>query len=160
MLTIMSKYKTMLLDAKKKGLTNESKMWESVADIEPILDKIEEEHPEMYDEFMCKQHKRIYGAHFTPDYAEEAIDKLKWTDKNGQQHTGAHWTKAQVLEATKSKPFAAGVTDCDKYVAFNAAYAKLNKKHDDEKILDIAYDFFFDDNKSTKVWDYMMSKDK
>ena len=150
----------MLMEAKKKGFTNESKMWESIADLDVILDKIEEEHPEMYEEFMCQQHKKLFGAHFTPDYADREIDKLKYTDKQGVQHTGAHWTKAQVLEATKPMSFAPGVTDCDKYVAFNAAYAKLNKKYDDSQILDIAYSFFFGDNKATKTWDYMMSKEK
>ena len=81
-------------------------------------------------------------------------------DASGNALEGPHWTKAQILSATSALEFPKGTTDCDKYVAFNAAYADFCKKFSEEQIIYIAYLFYFKDEdwkSEGKVWSYMKS---
>lgn len=105
-------------------------------------------------------HEIIHGPHYSEEFAEEDVAKLRYTDASGVEHKGPHWTKSQVVAATGNLEFPKGVTDCDKYVAFNAAYADFSKKFTEQQILDIAYLFFFKDedwNGDGKIWHYMKS---
>lgn len=144
----------MLAEAKKKGLTNTDKMWDSIAAIEPILSIMEEEHPDEYHAFMKKQHEALFGSHYDEEWANADVEKLKYTDKDGKQHTGAHWTKAEILKATEGMTFPNGTTDCDKYVAFNSMYAALNKDFSDGDIIKAAHRYYFADEDAPdgKVW--------
>lgn len=155
-------YKKMIKEAKEKGFANESKMWESINAIEPMLAVIKEEHPEMYDEFMRNQHELMFGSHYNESFANEDVEKLMYTDKEGKKHTGAHWTKDEVIAATNGLSYPQGTTDCDKYVAYNAAYADFNKDFSDGDILKIAYRFYFadEDAPSGKIWKYMKAMKK
>lgn len=152
-------YKHLLSEAQKRGLTNETKMWQSVALIGEGLDLLEDNHPEMYWKLMRKQHGIIYDCHYTEEFARHDIDKMMSIDRNGLTQRGEHWTKDEVLEATSGKSFPSGVTDCDKWVAFNAMWHDMHRKFDDEQILDIAYLFYFDDEDwkkpGSKVWEYI-----
>lgn len=149
----------MLMDAQKKGMTNEAKMWRSVASIGEGLDLLEETHPEMYWKIMRDQHRIMYDGHYSEEFAEHDIENMHSIDKNGTQVHGAHWTKADVVSATNGKTFHPGVTDCDKWVAYNAMWHDMHRKFDDAQILEIAYLFFFADEdwkeQGSKVWDYM-----
>lgn len=101
-----------------------------------------------------------YGPHYTEEFAEIDVAKLKYTDASGNVVIDPHWTKSQILSATTAYKFPAGTTECDKYVVFNAAYADFSSKFTNEQILDIAYLFFFkeEDWKSEgKIWTYMRS---
>ena len=97
--------------------------------------------------------------HFDKESAEEAVKSIYYTTKDGVEHYGAHWSLAQVLEATKDLQFKSCVTDYDKYVAFNAAYADLNKTLTTELIIETAHAFFFEDEDApcNKIWLYMQS---
>lgn len=152
-------YKQMILDARKKGLTNENKMWESIASINEGLVLLEQSHPDMYWKLMREQARIMFDGHYTEEFAKYDIDKMHSTDKAGAKHRGAHWSKEEVLAATASKTFPTGVTADDKWVAYNAMWHDLNSKFDDAQILDAAYLFFFADedwaHPGTKVWDYM-----
>ena len=147
----------MLTDAKRKGITNESTMWKSIDAMQPMLESFKESHPEEYHKFMRSQQEVIYGPHYDTDSADEDVAKLHYTDRNGTQHTGPHWTKEEILNATAGYSFPPETTDCDKYVAFNAMYADLAKDFDDSQIIKAAYRFYFDDEDapSGKVWRYM-----
>lgn len=156
-------YKDMIETARKAGLTNEAKMWESVESFDVLLRTLEVDHPELYWDFMRAQHGRIYGGHYTRDFADLDVSEICYTDRDGEKHTGPHWTADEIERATNAYSFPSGTTKCDKYVAFNAAYADFCKDFDDVQILQIGYRFFFDDEDwptSTKIWDYIALRNK
>ena len=97
--------------------------------------------------------------HFDKETAEAAVKRIYYTTKDGVEHHGAHWSLEQVLEATKNLQFKPCVTDYDKYVAFNAAYADLNKVLSEELIIETGHAFFFEDEDApcNKIWVYMES---
>lgn len=97
--------------------------------------------------------------HFDKETAEAAVKRIYYTTKDGVEHHGAHWSLEQVLEATKDLQFKPCVTDYDKYVAFNAAYADLNKVLSTELIIETGHVFFFEDEDApcNKIWVYMES---
>ena len=97
--------------------------------------------------------------HFDKETAEAAVKRIYYTTKDGVEHHGAHWSLEQVLEATKDSQFKPCVTDYDKYVAFNAAYADLNKVLSTELIIETGHAFFFEDEDApcNKIWVYMES---
>nr|DAI69386.1 MAG TPA: hypothetical protein [Caudoviricetes sp.] len=101
--------------------------------------------------------KKEECKHFDKKSAEEAVKRIYYTSKDGVEHHGAHWTLEQVLEVTSKLQFKECVTDYDKYVAFNAAYADLNKTLTTELIIETAYAFFFEDEDApcNKIWLYM-----
>lgn len=97
--------------------------------------------------------------HFDKESAEDAVKRIYYTTKDSVEHYGAHWSMEQVLEITSKFSFKKCVTDYDKYVAFNAAYADLNKTLTTELIIDTAFAFFFEDEDApcNKIWLYMQS---
>lgn len=97
--------------------------------------------------------------HFDKQSAEEAVKRIYYTTKDGVEYHGTHWSLEQVLDATSALKFEPCVTDYDKYVAFNAAYADLCKTLTDELIIETAYAFFFEDEDApcNKIWLYMRS---
>ena len=97
--------------------------------------------------------------HFDKETAEAAVKRIYYTTKDGVEHHGAHWSLEQVLEATKDLQFKPCVTDYDKYVAFNAAYADLNKVLSTELIIETGHAFFFEDEDApcNKILVYMES---
>ena len=151
----------MLLDAQAKGLTSEKTMWKSVDSVDALMSKMEDAHPEMYWAFMREQHEIVYGGHYSEVFAEYDVEHLKYKDKEGKEHHGAHWTKDQVKNATAGKQFPSGTTECDKWVAYNVMYSDLCDVLDEEAILKSAFAFFFDDDdfdystKGGKIWHYM-----
>lgn len=152
-------FEKMITEAKKKGLTNETKMWQSVAILEEGLEALKESHPDVYWKIMRDQHRLMYDGHYSEEFAQYDIDRMHSTDRSGVKNHGAHWSKNEVVSATSNKPFPQGVTDCDKWVAYNAMWHDLNRKFDDTQILEAAYLFFFADEdwseEGTKIWDYM-----
>lgn len=156
-------YKTMIEDARSKGLTNETAMWTSIDNLSEILEVMKAEHSDLYWKFMRKQYGILYSNHYGPDFAEYDVSQISYTDANGAHHTGRHWTKEEIEAATSGRRFPSGTTLCDKYVAYNAAYADFCKHFTEEQILDIAFDFYFADEdwkSNTKVWDYFCCRYK
>ena len=128
--------------------------------VSEILDHIKVQDPKKYDCYYREMHEIINGPHYTEELAEEDVKALRYTDASGNALEGPHWTKAQILSATSALEFPKGTTDCDKYVAFNAAYADFCKKFSEEQIIYIAYLFYFKDEdwkSEGKVWSYMKS---
>ena len=154
------RYKEMIELAQEKGLTSEKLMWESVEKMDKMLCLLKKEHPEEYWEFMREQHEVMWKGHYSEEFAEHDIKHLRYKDKEGKEHSGGHWSKEEVLEATKGLAFPSGTNDCDKWVAYNVMYSDLHKAFDDEQILKAAYVFFFADDdfdysKESKIWEYM-----
>lgn len=151
------KYSEMVKRAIASGKVSEEDMWQSVARVDGLLDKMERENPSEFWKFMRESHEDMYGPHYNREYAEYDLSKLRYTDASGNQRIGAHWTEEQVVSATANKQFPERTTTCDRWVAYNVMYSDLCKKFSDGEILDIAYVFFFSDEDAPegKIWRYM-----
>lgn len=154
------RYKEMIAKAQSKGLASEEKMWRSIDDIDGVLCAVKAEHPEMFWAFMRRQHGVLYNGHYTEEFAEYDTKRLMWRDKDGTEHHGAHWSREQIAEATCDKKFPQGTTECDKWVAYNVIYSDLCRVLGEEKLCEVAYEFFFRDDDydyscGSKIWEYM-----
>jgi hypothetical protein len=159
----MMNYKEMVMSAKAAGVTNEKTMWESIESFSELLDEIKEAHPDVYWNFMRKQHGIMHRGHYDEMFALYDVGEMYYTDKQGVKRTGAHWTADQIEAATAGIKFPASVTKWDKYVAFNAAYADLAKVFDDGEILKAGHALYFADEDwgcDTKIWDMYEAKQK
>ena len=154
-------YRHMVDHAKKAGVTNEKTMWESIDSFSELLEELKESHPQLYWDFMRKQHGIMFHKHYDQDFAEWDVSQIHYTDKSGMKHHGAYWTADQVESATQAMKFPQGTTKWDKFVAFNAAYSDFCRDFDDAQILKIGYLFYFADEdwgSDTKIWEYMDDK--
>ena len=158
------KYIQLIEQAKTHGVTSEKKMWNAMEKMSCDLSLLEEEKPALYWRIMRNQHAVLYDRHYSEQFANHDVNRLVYskTDENGEPAGyGAHWTRAQIIDATKGMKFHQKVNDWDKYVAFNAMYADLSAKMTDEEIIKAAYLFYFcdadwqpEDDNCTKIWDY------
>jgi hypothetical protein len=151
----------MVDSAKAAGMTNEKMMWDSIDSFSDLLEEIREAHPQLYWDFMREQHGIMHQRHYGEAFAMYDVSRMKYTDKNGMKHVGAHWTMEQIESATSGMRFPQGVTKWDKYVAFNAAYADLCKSFDEGDILKAGYALYFDDEdwgSDTKIWDMYQAR--
>ena len=149
-------YKHMVESAKKAGVTNEQKMWESIESFSELLEELKESHPQRYWDFMREQHGIMYGGHYDEMFALYDVGTMEYTDRTGSKRSGAHWTLEQIESATVGMRFAQGVTRWDKFVAFNAAFADLCKVLEEGDIIKAGYALYFADEdwgSDTKVWD-------
>ena len=147
--------------AKKAGVTNEKTMWDSIDSFSELLEELKESHPQMYWDFMRKQHGIMFHNHYDEAFAMWDVSQMHYTDKNGVKHYGAYWTAEQIESATAGMKFPQGTTKYDKFVAFNASKNDWGKTFDDADILKIGYLFYFDDEdwgSETKVWEYISDK--
>lgn len=154
-------YREMVDHAKKAGVTNEKTMWESIDSFSELLDELKESHPQMYWDFMRKQHGIMFHNHYDEHYAVWDVSQMYHTDKSGEKKYGAYWTVEQVEAATAGMKFPAGVTRWDRFVAMNAARHDWGKDFDDTTVLKIGYDFYFADDdwsSDTKIWEYISNK--
>lgn len=135
----------------------EDAMWKSVARVDCLLEKLKEEKPQEYWDFIRKAHEDMYGEHFDKQFAEYEVSQMYSTDKDGRGISGAHWTLQEIKTATQGKNFPKGTTEWDLFVAYNACAHDFCKKFSDSEVLDIAYLFFFDDEDAPegKIWRYM-----
>ena len=143
-------YKDMLHEAKAKGLTNESKMWESIEDMGELLEELKESNPDKYWKFMRKTHGLLHNNHYNEAFAKWDVEQL--------EPVGEYWSMKQIEDATKGMTFPQGTTLCDRYVAFNAFANDMHGVLPDDLILKSAYAFFFADkdwNGEGKIWKYM-----
>lgn len=153
----MMSYKTMVDTAREKGLGTEKIMLESIEDVDEMLLLMKDSYPDHYWAFMRKQHGRLHGGHYDEEYARYDVGRLKYTDRNGQDRTGEHWTVDEVEGATRGMTFPQGVNRWDKYVAMNAWYADLCRELNDEQLLKTGRLFwFYDEDWKTgqKLWWY------
>ena len=136
------KYSDMIKEAQAQGRSSESAMWKSVDRVDALLENIREDDPEAYWRFLREAHEDIYGCHYNQAYAEYDLSNIHYTDSQGVNHEGPHWSLNEVLSVTRNKVFPDRTSDADKWVAYNAAYADFCKRFNDSEILDIAYLFY------------------
>jgi len=158
------KYIQLIDQAKAHGVASEKKMWAAIEQMSCDLSAIEDTQPELYWRILRHQHAILYDRHYSEKFANHDVRKIIYSkvgDNGEPMGYGAHWTKAEIVQATKGMRFHDKVNDWDKYVAFNAMYADLCGNMADEEIIKAAYLFYFQDadwqtdDDCTKVWDYM-----
>ena len=150
-------YKKMIEESAAKG-GDEKVMWASVDVTSEAMEYIKEVDHDKYECLMRKLHEALHGKHYCEEMALHDIEQMHSVGADGTKHKGAHWTAEQVEAAFASKPFPAGTTKWDKYVAANATWHDLRKKFTDDQVLVATYLFWFDDEdwkEDGKVWDYM-----
>ena len=144
----------------------EAMMWKSVERVDCLLEKMKDEEPGKYWDFIRKAHEDMYGEHFDKQFAEYEVSQMYATDKDGHGKSGEYWSLQQLKAATAGKQFPKGTTEWDIYVAYNACAYDFGKEFSDEDILIIAYTFFFSDEdwspegSGGKVWRYFCAKHK
>ena len=140
----------MIMDARAKGLTSETIMWENIEDVQELLEELKETHPQKYWGFIRATQGKLYKGHYDEMFAMHDVSKM--------EPLGAYWSVSQVEETTKTMAFPPSINKWDKYVAFNAFKNDLNGVETDEQILKSAFAFWFADKDypaPTKIWDYM-----
>ena len=160
-------YKEMLMDAKSSGLTSEKTMWKSIDSLDEMLCVLKEEHPDMFWDFMRKQHEAFYGPHFDEKFALWQVEQMYHKTAEGKEYKGEHWSvedAEKVFTKHKSK-LPASTTVFDVFVALNANYhdrCELFKEWDKEDyenmVIEDAIKFYFMDcdwKSDGKVWEYM-----
>lgn len=154
-------YRHMVDHAKKAGVTTEKTMWESIDAFSELLEELKEAHPQLYWDFMRKQHGIMFHNHYDEAFAMWDVSQMHSSNKAGEKKEGAHWTCEQIEVATAGLRFPAGTTKWDKFVAFNAAFHDFWKDFDEANIIKIGHDFYFADEdwpSETKIWEYMEHK--
>lgn len=158
------KYIQLIEQARATGVANESKMNVAIAQMSCDLESVKNEKPNLFWKIMRHQHAVLYDRHYSEKFANHDVNCLEYgePDEDGMSTLhGAHWTRLQIMEATRGMKFHPKVNDWDKYVAFNAMYADLCADMSDEEIIKAAYLFYFrdadwqTDDDCTKIWDYM-----
>lgn len=151
----------MMSEAKTKGLASQEKMWKSINAMYDVLELVEEEHPDEYWKMMRCQHEIFYGKHYNEVFAKYDVSRIRYTNREGVKHSGEYWTKDQILDATKGFVFPPGITEWDKYVAFNVCHADMCQVIDDATIIKLCFQFFFKDEDAPsdggKIWRYMVA---
>lgn len=157
------KYNQLIEQARATGVASEKKMNAAIEQMSCDLDSIKNDNPALYWRIMRHQHAVLYDRHYSEKFANHDVNRLEYgeLDEEGMptKH-GAHWTRAQIEEATRGMEFHPKVNGWDKYVAFNSMYADLCTNMKDEEIIRAAYLFYFcdadwqTDDDCTKIWDY------
>lgn len=158
------KYIQLIEQARAHGMASEKKLFSAMEQMSCDLLSLENENPHLYWRIMRRQHAVFYDRHYSEKMANHDVSCLVYsgTDDNGEPiGHGAHWTRAQVAEATKDLKFHPKVNEWDRYVAFNSMYADLCSYMSEEEIIKAAYAFYFCDadwqpteDDCTKIWDY------
>lgn len=163
------KYIQLIEQARAHGVASEKKMWSAIEQLSCDLAMMEADHPDIYWRVLRNQHAVLYDRHYSEKFANHDVNRLEYGEPDAEglptKH-GAHWSRAQIVEATKGMKFHQKVNEWDKYVAFNAMYADLCADMTEGEILKAAYLFYFcdkdwqTDGDCTKIWDYMSSHAK
>lgn len=144
--------------ARRDGVASETVMWQSIDNVNELLERVREDNPCEFKKFMRRQHELMYGPHYNEVMAVEAVEDLSYIDKDGKHHEGPYWTLSQIEEATRNMSFPAKTTKWDKYVAFNAFKSDVATKLDDADTLSVGHAFYFADadyKGEGKIWHYM-----
>ena len=164
----MGMYKAMVEEARKRGLSTEKVMWDSVDEVDAMLCMLEKEHPELYWRFIKRSHKAIFGPHYNEDFGEWRISQMHYRDKNGMEHRSPHWYKEdykKVYEAYKSRLKNPKYTCWDMAVTLEMLFSdniclyrgwwpQATQDQLEEKVLEAAINYLNDDDDlEGKIWE-------
>lgn len=161
-------YRQMVDHAKKAGVTNEKTMWESIDSFSELLEELKEKHPDMYWEFIRKQHAIMYHNHYNEEFAMWEIEHMFYKDKNGEIHNSPRWNKAQYRAAydinkMRLRNQSVNMWDfavtlemiaSDNHNLYKTWWTDINDAELDKKFIDAAVNYLNDDDDKDegKIW--------
>lgn len=149
-------YKRMVEQAQRDGVATTDKMWQSIKAVGEMMESVPEE---VAKRFARKQHEILYGCHYDEQFAIDDLAGVHYTDRDGYDRTGAHWSPEDVENALKGVSLPSSVTKWDKWVAVNVMYSDLCREMPDDGIITAAKLFYFMDEDwpqpDAKIWQYM-----
>lgn len=151
----MKKFTNMIKAAQKEYDLTEEDMWESVAIMDEVMEKVGETNPELVSKMTIKYVGILYKGHFPIDFAEEVVAGLFSKSSDGRKYYGKHWTLEQIDETAKAKGirFPSDTTEGDKLYAFNSFWHDVQYSGaEEEKIFEEAYLFYFADDDYGGQW--------
>lgn len=162
------KYYDIVKNNFSKLRNDESVMWQSIEQVDDLLEDIKDEHPAVYATFMRRAHELMNGKHFDKHYAKCEVERMSHIGDDGRVYDGEHWSLEQTNAAMSRyrNKLPSEVNEYDFYVALNAHWHDTictAKRHfqaeaDAEAyVIDEAVAVWFADRDwpgATKVWDY------
>lgn len=145
---------------------DEEVMWKSIELISKFVD--DRVDPECKEKLMADVFGLMSNGHYDEDFAEKAIKKMYYLDKNGRKHYAPYWTEDQledIYDKIKNK-----IPDYNLYdfmVTFNMLasdnwkmlhdwYPEITPEMMANKVTDLTLTWLDDDDWPTKskIWDY------
>lgn len=127
-------------------------------ELDEIVSKMEEYHPEMYWEFIYDLHSAVYGCHFDDESAEFAVSEM--VNEDGTK--GAHWSLSETTSVANSNSIRfEKFNEYDWYYALNMIYSDFCKTVGDNTSMYVmlAKDWIMDsdapEGKAFKYWKAM-----
>lgn len=162
-------YRSMVEQAKKAGVTNEKTMWESIESFSELLEELKESHPDLYWDFMRKQHGIMYNGHYDEAFAMWQIEQMYYKDKTGEKHHSPRWSRQQYKiaydmnklrlrnQAINMWDFAVALEmiASDNHCLYKTWWPDINDVELDKKFIDAAVNYLNDDDDldEGKIWD-------
>lgn len=147
----------------------ESMMWDTLKVVSEAVDNGFSEKDKAV--LMSQIYGMLSGGHFDEDYAVEAVEKMYYTDKDGQKRGAPYWTIPQVTEIYDSvkSEIPKAYNEWDFYVAFNMLasdnwclihkwWPNITPEQFAEKITDLTVNWLDDEDNpygDKKVWGYL-----
>lgn len=116
------RYNDLIIEARRNCVWNDAAMEKSVKSVDDLLQYVKDVNKEVYWAFMRQQSGILYSHHYNEAFATYDVGQMCSTDKDGNTRRGVYWSVAQTEDATRGLDFPEGVTQWDKYVAFNAMW--------------------------------------
>lgn len=136
-------------------LKSEDIMWQSVAAISSLIDRLWQSHQPIARQFMLQEYERLYGPHFNEELARATVSEMYHSTDPGKMVRGEIVTPEEAATINPAQPW-------DAYVAANAFahdLAPLNMSRRD--LLQAAKAFWFHDEdfpSDTKIFWYVKNK--
>lgn len=167
----MSTYINTIKEYKKEGiLLDETKMWNSLHNLEEILCDAEKHQKDKFWKVMRELHEDFKGCHFNEVYAKYEVSEMYHTGLDGRMYKGEKFDmyKAEEVHSKYRGVIKSSDTIHDVYVAINAQYHdyfpifKTWFQGEEEsvlhhKIIEAAISFWFRDEdylEGGKIWKY------
>lgn len=122
----------------------EAFMWKTVA---AVSEAVEKSMPEAdRDALKKKVYEMLSGGHFNREFAEQTVQTISYTDKNGKVHKAPYWTTETIMSVYEQvKAQIPGYNCWDFYVALNLVAA------DNWCLLEDWFPGMTDDNRNTRL---------
>lgn len=157
-----------MIDKYRESRMNTNEVLDAMEGFAPLFDKIQDKDKKLFQKGIRKFHEKARGPHFDETYAEEQVEEMYHTKRNGNICRGEIFNEdeAQKVYDREVRRLNGNATVWDVYVALNAQYhdyAKLYKEwfgDNDEKVKDkviesaVAFWFKDEDAEPGKVWKY------
>ena len=149
---------------------DDKKMWQSVKQVDALLERMKEHHPEIYHAFICDTIALYYDGHFDEMLANMKVSQMYHCEAtNGKKHRiqGEHYD-IDFARRVKGDYRDMSLNEWDWYVLLNMIYHDSiciltewfpSEDSYNRKVVELAVNYITDDDTSeTKLWDDMMKR--